>query len=44
MLNWLSEIAAFCFSSAEEYENVPIGVESALSAELLQQLSAISVK
>lgn len=40
MLAWLSEVATFCFSSADE-ESFPIGVESALSAEMLEQLSAL---
>lgn len=44
MLAWLSEIATFCFSTADENESFPIGMESALSAEVLEQLSALSIK
>ena len=44
MLTWLSGIAAFCFSTADDYESFPLGVESALSAEILEQLSAMQLK
>ena len=44
MLAWFNEIVTLYLGSADDHENFPLGVESVLSADILEQLSTIPIK